>query len=349
MTEATAKNAIDWLLEASGNHGDVTVNLYGGEPLLRFDLIQKIVPYGTCRARQLGRSLHFACTTNCTLLTDEILAFWRRFNMSFHCSIDGIPEVQNANRPMLGGSGSSSAVEKNVPKILSYRPETSARATITPRSARVLVESAKYLAGLGFHSVVFRPAVNCGWQPEDYEALGSQLRKLGEFYLESLLAGKRFKIREFDRGIQTIHSKSVSAGACGAGRGLLLIDPRGDIWPCHRYGPQLCGGQFRFGTIGGAFDDRLRNVFLRCKMQDDLKADCKECAALLTCNSWCKAECVNATNDIYKPAEEFCQLMKIFHEEVLHFHNYLRSHHPSILSDKLKGNQRPAPSTSASS
>jgi sulfatase maturation enzyme AslB (radical SAM superfamily) len=70
MDEATAKTAIDWLLEASGNfRGELKVNLMGGEPLLRFDLVRKIVPYGKCRARQLGKNLHFGCTTNCTNLT----------------------------------------------------------------------------------------------------------------------------------------------------------------------------------------------------------------------------------------------------------------------------------------
>jgi hypothetical protein len=61
----------------------------GGEPLLRFDLLQKIVPYGKLRARQRGKSIHFGCTTNCTILTDEALAFWRRFGMGFHCSMLG--------------------------------------------------------------------------------------------------------------------------------------------------------------------------------------------------------------------------------------------------------------------
>jgi sulfatase maturation enzyme AslB (radical SAM superfamily) len=47
ISEAMAKNAIDWLLEASGNFtGEIKVNFMGGEPLLRFDLFRKIVPYG---------------------------------------------------------------------------------------------------------------------------------------------------------------------------------------------------------------------------------------------------------------------------------------------------------------
>ena len=75
--------------------------------------------------------------------------------MGFHCSIDGIPEVQNANRPFLGGGPSSGTVEKNVPKILAYRPNVMARATISPTSVRALCQSAKYLAGLGFRSMTF--------------------------------------------------------------------------------------------------------------------------------------------------------------------------------------------------
>ena len=52
MDEGTARAAIDWLLEASGQQRDLKINLMGGEPLLRFDLIKKIVPYGKLRARQ---------------------------------------------------------------------------------------------------------------------------------------------------------------------------------------------------------------------------------------------------------------------------------------------------------
>ena len=182
MDEATAKNAIDWLLEASGAfNGELKVNFMGGEPLLRFDLIRKIVPYGKCRARQLGKSLHFGCTTNCTHLTDEMMSFWRRFGMGFHCSIDGIPEVQNANRPFLGSGPSAPAVEKIVPKILAYRPGVMARATVSPQSVRLLVESAKYIAGLGFRSMTFKAAVNCNWRSEDFQALRGQYEKLGEY------------------------------------------------------------------------------------------------------------------------------------------------------------------------
>ncbi len=337
MDEATAKNAIDWLLEASGGTRELKVNLMGGEPLIRFDLVQKIVPYGKLRARQRGKSLHFGCTTNCTLLTDEILSFWRRFGMGFHCSIDGIPEVQDFNRPFLGGKGSSAAIEKNVPKILSYRPEVMARATVSPKSVPFLNESARYLAALGFGSMTFKVAVNCDWSPKDFDVLRSQYQKVGEFYIDGLMSGKPLNIDEFRKGIRALHSVTRNSRfPCGAGRGVVLVDPRGDLWPCHRFGPHQCGGMFRFGKLGEPFDDRLRAVFLNYNIIEDAKSDCAKCRAALTCRTWCYAECVDSTHTFYDPGAEYCQASKILHDQILQLDDYLRSHRPGILRDLLK-------------
>jgi uncharacterized protein len=333
MDEPTAKSAIDWLLDSSGGYrGELKVNLMGGEPLLRFDLIQKIVPYGKMRARQRGQNLHFGCTTNCTRVTDELMTFWRRFGMGFHCSIDGIPEVQNHNRPFLGGGASSAAVEKNVPKILAYRPEVMARATVSPHSAPTLLASAKYLAGLGFRSMTFKAAVNCDWKESDFAVLRSQYERLGDLYIDRLGSRNPLGIAEFKNGLERIHSlQATSHFPCGAGRGMALVDPRGDMWPCHRFGPHQCAGQFTFGKLGGPFNDRLRDVFLKYNVLADAKPDCRNCRAALTCRSWCYAECVDSTKTFYDPGKEYCQTIQILHDEIMHLHDELRSTRPEIL------------------
>jgi uncharacterized protein len=347
MDEATAKSAIDWLLDASGANRDLRVNLMGGEPTLRFELIQKIVPYGKMRARQLGKSLHFGCTTNCTTLTDEILEFWRRFGMGFHCSIDGVPEVQNANRPLLSGGPSAAAVERNVPKILAYRPEAMARATLSPASVRYLLASAKYLAALGFRSMTFKAAVNCNWSPDDFNALREQYAELAGFYVERLVSGQPLNIEELAKGLRSVHSPAARPKfPCGAGRGLALVDPRGAFWPCHRFGPHQCGGQFTFGQLGAPFNDRLRSVFLNYDVEQDSKAGCQGCPAALTCRSWCYAECVDCMQSFYDPGREYCEVNRIVNAQVIQVYDRLRSNHPDALKRVLQDERQTKPGAS---
>lgn len=284
------------------------------------------------RVGQRGKSLHFGCTTNCTLVSEEIINFWRRFGMGFHCSIDGVPEVQNFNRPFLGGGGTSAAVEKGAARILSYRPEVMARATVSPKSAPFLSESAQYLVGLGFKSMTFKVAVNCPWTAGDFEALRRQYEKLGDMWLERLVSHKPVNIEEFRKGLRTLHSSAANARfPCGAGRGVVLVDPRGDLWPCHRFGPHQCGGQFHFGKLGEPFNDRLRDVFLSYNLLEDTKADCRNCRAALTCRSWCYAECVDSTGSFYDPGPNHCTAARILHDQILHLDDQLRSRHADVL------------------
>ena len=130
MEEQVAFDTIIWLVHASGSARTVNVNFMGGEPLIRFKMIQKLVPFAKRRGAEQGKTIHFGMTTNGTLLTDEVVAFWKKWGMGFHTSIDGTPEIQDQNRPTTGGRGSSRLVAKAVPKILAYRENTSARSTV---------------------------------------------------------------------------------------------------------------------------------------------------------------------------------------------------------------------------
>ena len=58
MSEQTAMDAILWLIYASGHAKKLNVALIGGEPLLRFDLIKKLVPFAKRRAAYHGKSIH---------------------------------------------------------------------------------------------------------------------------------------------------------------------------------------------------------------------------------------------------------------------------------------------------
>ena len=87
MTWDMAKRAVDFLWEHSIDSRMVSISFYGGEPLLQFPLVQRVIQYS--KARFVGKKLTFNMTTNGTLLTDDIIRYLAEHEVSLMISIDG--------------------------------------------------------------------------------------------------------------------------------------------------------------------------------------------------------------------------------------------------------------------
>ena len=74
-----------------------TISFYGGEPLIRIDLIYQIVDY--IKSQKRKTKFFFNMTTNGTLLDEEFIAFAKK-NEFLHIaySFDGIKEIHDLNR-----------------------------------------------------------------------------------------------------------------------------------------------------------------------------------------------------------------------------------------------------------
>ena len=71
MVPAVLHQAIDFLLEHSGNLDSITLVFFGGEPLLNFERIRDAVNYAQQRSPAYGKEVEFSITTNGTLLNSE--------------------------------------------------------------------------------------------------------------------------------------------------------------------------------------------------------------------------------------------------------------------------------------
>ena len=52
MSEEVGKKAIDFLIENSGDRRNLEIDFFGGEPLMNFDVVKKIVEYGRAREKK---------------------------------------------------------------------------------------------------------------------------------------------------------------------------------------------------------------------------------------------------------------------------------------------------------
>ena len=103
MTEEIAKKAIDYLKNHSEKKDMVGISFYGGEPLLKYGLMKKVVDYAK---EQINKEITFAITTNGTLINDNIASFLSSENFSVLVSLDGPEDIHDAWRKDIKKRGS---------------------------------------------------------------------------------------------------------------------------------------------------------------------------------------------------------------------------------------------------
>lgn len=100
---------------------EFTISFYGGEPLLRFDIIKKIVNH----SKMLFKSwkLRYTITTNGTLISDEIIEFLVANDFTLLISLDGPQKNHDAKRVYPDNTGSFNDVYENILRIKAVNDE----------------------------------------------------------------------------------------------------------------------------------------------------------------------------------------------------------------------------------
>jgi len=144
MDETTLIKALDLLIKLNGKK-DVEVQFFGGEPLIKFDLIQKAVKYLDKKIEEgkLG-NVFYGITINGTLLTKEIAKFMAKKNFLVSLSIDGWKEIHDKNRKSAGGVGSFDMVIKALDLLSEAGCETGLLITPNNDNIAVLTKCCEY-------------------------------------------------------------------------------------------------------------------------------------------------------------------------------------------------------------
>lgn len=119
MTLDIAKKAIDFLVSHSvavDKETKLKLTFYGGEPLLKFDLIKECVEYA--KIVSPDRQWFFSMTSNLTLLTDEMCEWFAKNKFAITVSLDGDQETHDSQRVFPNGNGSFEIVVRNMKKLV---------------------------------------------------------------------------------------------------------------------------------------------------------------------------------------------------------------------------------------
>ena len=311
MTFETAKSAVDFLIENSGNRKVLEMDFFGGEPLMNLDVLKQTVAYAKEQGAKKGKKFLFTTTTNALLLNDETIAFFNAEMENVVLSLDGRKEVHDAIRKSVNGKGTFDLIIDKIKKFISLRGEKSyyVRGTFTAKNLD-FSKDVLFIADQGVDSLSMEPVVteidDLQIKAEHLPTIEQEYENLCEAYLKRHAEGKGFNFFHFNIDLEGGPCLSKRVSACGAGNEYFSVTPNGDLYPCH----QFAGDEkFRMGSVfTGIERTDIREKFKNSCLFTRKK--CENCFAKFICSGGCSANNYHFNGDIDEPYETTCAMMK---------------------------------------
>ncbi len=309
MSEETAKKAIDFLIENSGNRK--VLDFFGGEPLMCLDTIKNVVYYAKEKAAARGKKFLFTTTTNALLLNEEAIEFFNAEMENVVLSLDGRKQVHDAIRKTVNGKGSYDFVINNIKNFVKSRGDKHyyVRGTFTAKNLD-FSKDVLFLADNGFDSISMEPVVtdidDLAIKEEHLPEILEEYERLCDEYLERYARGEGFNFFHFNVDLEGGPCLSKRVSACGAGNEYFSVAPNGDIYPCHQF---VGDEKFKMGNVnGGALNADIRSTFAEnCLFT---REKCDKCFAKYICSGGCSANNYHFEGDMNKPYGVTCEMMK---------------------------------------
>lgn len=266
MDLTTARKTVDFILQSPTPR--LTLEINGGEPLLAYPVVREIITYAKKQNRSLKKDICFSLVSNLSLLTEDMLSFFEKENVSLSTSLDGPRRIHDKNRRLLGSGSSHKKITEKITwmREQGFSGEFGALMVTTRHSlghAKAIVNEYRRL---GFNRIWIQPvnyleSARKNWKhitysSEEFLRFWKQcldyilfLNKKGESFVEmqtELLLQKI--LTDDDPNMVDLRSP------CGAAIGQLAYEYNGDIYSCDE------GRHFDLFRLGNVFEDSYPDV-----------------------------------------------------------------------------------------
>lgn len=312
MTTETAKKAIDFLIENSGNYYNLDVDFFGGEPLMNWDVVKETVDYARNLEEKYNKHFNFTLTTNGMLLDDDKIEYLNENMKNVVLSLDGRREIHDEFRKTIGGKGSFDTVVPKFQNFVSKRgdKEYYMRGTYTANNLDFTKDVKTYL-DLGFKRTSLEPVVgnsksDYALKEEDLPVLFEEYEKLADMMIDAIDNNNKFIFYHYMIDLENGPCAHKRISGCGSGTEYMAITPSGELYPCHQF---VGNDDFIIGDINqGIIRDDIIEDFKKCNCYS--KEECKSCWANMYCSGGCAANNYNANGDINETHDYSCKLFK---------------------------------------
>jgi len=334
MPWEVAREAIDLLLQRAGTIDDLSITLFGGEPLLNKEALHQVIAYTEARKKELckDKKTFYSLTTNGILMSHDVIREIKRHNFGLMISMDGPATVHDAVRVFLNHRGSWRATARGAMELMKFRRQVSVRCTITKQcleKARIV----QYLEDFGFHHIRASLAVGQAYEkgpldvgPDEFQILNKEDKVLEARYIESILSGDwaNHRFARFRQALMDVREPKRQAMRCGVGRGTTVVDTKGDLYPCHRY---LGMTAYRLGNVNTGIVPELFVTYLE-KLFALRRRLCINCWANTLCLGPCPYYVSHSSGDMVDPEPWYCDRIRKSIEDNAAFHSRVRHDYP---------------------
>lgn len=286
----------------------LTIEFQGGDPLLRFDLIQRAIDLIQTINLEHKRRIRFVVTSTLHQLTREMCEYLRDNQVYLSTSLDGPASLHNKNRP-LPTRDSHARTLAGIELARRIMGEHAVAALMTTTRASLAHPEAivdEYVEN-GFSEISIRPLSLYGFAKRNIKNLGYTVVEFADFYQKALQRvlhwnAKGIELREgtaalilnkmlspFDSGYVDLQSPT------GSGLAVLVYNYDGYIYPSDeaRMLAETGDTSLRLGAIGDSLLQLMASPVMKRLIETSLSTQvvgCKTCAF----NSFCGPDPVGA-------------------------------------------------------
>ena len=308
MSIETAKASVDWLRSEGRNGRWKHITFFGGEPLLRPELIRETIKYSLDSNDPIDKFSILSNGTICTPEVEETLQYMKETcpQSVLQVSLDGDKQSHDKHRRFPNGKGSYDSIISNIHKFKQIIPSLIFRQTVCPENVPNLAKDFKMMFDLSGPegNVSLTPIVEGDWTDEVIEEYKRQLVEIVDIYRKSnkntffnLIHGTKDRM---------CYEEARALRGCSAGRNLACVSVEGYIYPCHR-----------FCSYKDVYDSKIGDIWAgvdrECKAYKEVveafgsNDKCNDCSATI-CNA-CMASNIALGNGLdFKPPTGYCNM-----------------------------------------
>ena len=313
MSYEVGKRALDFLMENSGSRTNLEVDFFGGEPLMNWDVVKRLVKYARSVEKERGKNFRFTLTTNGMLIDDDVIDFANREMSNVVLSLDGRKEINDRTRVDYAGNGSYDRIVPKFQKLVAARggKDYYMRGTFTHANPDFTKDLFHMADDLGFTELSMEPVVcapddPAALTPEDIAIVKEQYEILAKDMLRREKEGHPITFYHYMLDLTGGPCVYKRISGCGSGTEYMAVTPWGDLYPCHQFVGEEA---YKLGDVwNGVTNTALREEFRACNAY--ARPDCAGCWAKLYCSGGCAANAYHATGTIRGVYEAGCELFR---------------------------------------